>query len=238
MKLDDFESLRKALRLLHREHGVTNVVMSSMPFQAFLRSAVPSTLIPSNDRGLNIDNENKNLICLSSSRTSEASDNIEASVVHAHVLPCIPGYFSGVGDLFSALVLAHFEPPQEGWATHVSPESQATPLSRAASLALSKTFAILRRTHELCTHPRDGEEEILATDEECDRQDPERRVTRMRRRELRLIEAQDLLRSNPEASLRQAMDSGDVKSTADEERGDFVRLRELQLWPTFWSQDS
>ena len=158
------------------------------------------------------------------------SDNAEVSAVHAHILPCIPGYFSGVGDLFSSLVLAHFD-------FDASPENtdiQSTPLSRAASFALSKTFAVLRRTHDLCTLPGDGEEESLATDEERDKRDPERRVTRMRRRELRLIESQDILRASPKSAARK--DSVDEQWDCESDDRDYVRLRELQLWPTFWSQ--
>lgn len=204
-----------------------------MPLQAFLKDALPESFACGNGGGRKIDSTN-HLICLSSSRKAGVSDDdsCEVSVVHAHVLPCIPGYFSGVGDLFSALVLAHFDPSQdESTAAKIAPSSQVTPLSRAASVALSKTFAILRRTHKLCTLPGDGEEERLATDEERDKQDPERRVQRMRRRELRLIESQDILRTDP-APAHPRGGQEEIEDDSDS----FVRLKELQLWPNFWSR--
>jgi pyridoxine kinase len=58
----------------------------------------------------------------------------------AFALPTIRAYFSGVGDLFSAMVLAHFDTP------HAS--SKGTPsFTQAVSRALLTVQQILLRTH-------------------------------------------------------------------------------------------
>lgn len=226
--------MQKALRILHKQYEVPNVVMSSMPLQGFLKESLPDALASTSSRSWTLDGTS-HLICLSSSRRPDQTDDESISAVHAHVLPCLPGYFSGVGDLFSSLVLAHFNAAtSSGDATQRS-DARTTPVSRAASLALSKTFAILRRTHDLCTAPGDGEEESLATDDERDKQDPERRVRRMKRRELRLIEGQDILRSSPTSIPASTAEASGSKDYNDETG--FVRLRELQPWPTFWSKE-
>ena len=74
-------------------------------------------------------------------------------------------------------------------AGHLRGES---PLSRAASTAVSQTHAILSLTHEAASAL--PEDERQATDEELDAREPMRKVKRMRGRELRLIEGQDIIR--------------------------------------------
>ena len=101
-------------------------------------------------------------------------------------MPLIPGYFSGVGDLFSALLLAHFHPHLE------PPTINATPLSEAASQALTKTYALLHMTQARASAL--PEEERLPTDDELDEEDPMRKTRRMRGRELKLVQGQDILR--------------------------------------------
>jgi pyridoxine kinase len=224
VKLSDVSSLQTAIRILHQEFKVPHVVMSSMPLEAFIRNALPKDLVAHIERERS-SGSTGHLICLASSRKLDTSDGEQLSIVHAHVLPCIPGYFSGVGDLFSSLVLAQFEQSSD------ASSLDTTPLSRAASLALSKTFALLRLTHRLCTLPGDGEEGSLATDEERDKQDPERRVRRMKRRELRLIEGQNLLRTEPSLPRN---DRPDIDEKDEDDHR--VVLRELRPWTTFWSQ--
>ena len=120
--------------------------------------------------------------------------------MHAGYVPLIPGYFSGVGDLFSALVLAHFSPtPSPPFHSNGSSKFP-TPHAHATSLALTKTHAILQRTYEYSSSL--PEEERLETDEELDAQDPERRVRRMKGRELRLIQGQDILKGDTLKELR------------------------------------
>ncbi|KAJ7708751.1 Ribokinase-like protein [Mycena rosella] len=189
IELKDLPSLRRALDVLHEQYHVPHVVISSIPLAAWLRAAIP----PSLSAGL--DPESSHLLCISSSATPDAP---RRSAVHAQTVQLLPGYFSGVGDLFSALLLAHFVP------------GDAAAVARAASQALTKTHAMLRLTHAHSeTLP---EEERQATDDEKDRADPLRKVRRMRGRELRLVQGQDILRG---------IGLHDV--------------REMQPWTEFWS---
>ncbi|KAF7370951.1 Phos-pyr-kin domain-containing protein [Mycena sanguinolenta] len=188
VKLTDLPSMRRALSILHEQYHVPNVVISSMPLSGWLQAALPPSLAHTSD-----NSESLNLLCISSALPSGA----RVSTVHAQIVPLLPGYFSGVGDLFSALLLAHFVP------------GDAEGLSRAASQALTKTHAMLCLTHAYSeTLPED---ERQPTDDEKDRVDPLRKIKRMRGRELRLVQGQDILRG---------IGLNDV--------------REMQPWTGFW----
>lgn len=144
--------------------------------------------------------DNDYLLCLCSS-TVNLEGNEGLSSVHAQFVPLIPGYFSGVGDLFSALLLGHFHskellPPPKG----NSPPQ--TPLSYAASMALTKTHAVLDATFKYTlTLP---EEERQPTDVEKDAAEPARKLKRMRGRELRLVqpEGQNIIRGVGSIDIR------------------------------------
>lgn len=171
VKLTSMASLQRALQILHSEYHVPNVVISSIPSRQWLLDALPPNLKP------NLEVEQQSLFCISSSL--ESSGNL--SRVHIQSVPLIPGYFSGVGDLFSALLLGHYDP-----------KGSEHPLAEAASLALTKTHAILSSTFE---HSESlPEDERQYSDEEKDAQDPSRKTKRMRGRELRLVQCQDILR--------------------------------------------
>ncbi|KAF9465531.1 Ribokinase-like protein [Collybia nuda] len=188
--LNDLASLQRALRILHDEYHVPNVVLSSIPLKPWLFEALPQSIRPTDD--------SEYLLCISSSSTPNST-----SIVHAQCVPLLPGYFSGVGDLFSALLLAHFHP-----GTQLCGKEE-TPVSYAASHALSKTHAVLCITHQHSeTLP---EEERQPTDDEKDASEPLRRTRRMRGRELRLIQGQDIIRGT---SLKDC--------------------RRLQPWEAFW----
>ncbi|KAL1737857.1 Ribokinase-like protein [Schizophyllum fasciatum] len=178
----DMDSLRASLRVLHERYKVPHVVLSSIPLTPWLLDALPASLRPTT--------HTDQLLCI----TSDAAEH----AVHARCVPLIPGYFSGVGDMFSALTLAHFVP-----------EAGAGALANAVSLALAKTHAVLERTHEYALGL--PEEERQSTDDEKDAAEPLRKTRRMRGRELRLIQSQDILR-------QQELDP--------QER--------MQLWDGFW----
>ncbi|KAJ7493326.1 Ribokinase-like protein [Mycena galericulata] len=190
--LKDLPSLRRALAVLHEVYHVPNVVISSIPLAEWLKDALPTNL------SAGLDPELNHLLCIVSSAIPGASSTSE---VHAQTVQLLPGYFSGVGDLFSALLLAHFVPN----------DASSTPgaVSRAATQALAKTHAMLRLTHEYAeTLPEDDRQ---ATDDEKDLADPLRKVRRMRGRELRLVQGQDILRG---VGLKD--------------------VREMQPWAGFW----
>ncbi|KAI0073060.1 Ribokinase-like protein [Panus rudis PR-1116 ss-1] len=193
-RITDMNSLRTALRILHEEHKVPNVVISSIPLKKWLLDVVPAQLQQTEAP----DSEDGYLLCISSSYENRESGSKVLSTVHARAIPCIPGYFSGVGDLFSALVLAHYKPPSSTFVPQLSPSPSESPssnenaLSIAASHALSKTHAILSLTHEYAMNL--PEDERLPTDEELDAKEPARKISRMRGRELRLVQGQDVIR--------------------------------------------
>ncbi|KIP04909.1 hypothetical protein PHLGIDRAFT_108903 [Phlebiopsis gigantea 11061_1 CR5-6] len=182
VKMTDLASLRQALRILHEEHHVPNVVISSIPLRRWLLEALPPAARPPA-----ADLDGDFLLSIASS-AADAARGARPSVVHARHVTCLPGYFSGVGDLFSALVVGHFHsaPPP--------PCAGASVLSYAVAQALSKTHAILSMTHEYAAAL--PEEDRLPTDEELDGVDPERKIRRMKGRELRLIQGQDVLRAH------------------------------------------
>ncbi|KAI6023324.1 Ribokinase-like protein [Pisolithus marmoratus] len=197
VKLTDLASLRRALIKLHTVYQVPNVVISSIPLSR-IAASVPEYLLPSRptngvfeDGALSpppLPGEQQYLICIASSVNhvdAEATSSI--STVYARCVPLIPGYFSGVGDLFSALLLGHFHPvstrPAHGPASR-------SPLATATAHALSKTHAILSLTHLAAST-----ESLPATDDELDAREPERVSRRMKGRELRLVQGQDIFRS-------------------------------------------
>jgi pyridoxine kinase len=74
------------------------------------------------------------------------------------------------------------------------------PLPRAVSLALTKTYAILRLTNKYASSlPPD---ERTTTDDELDEKDPGRRIRRMRGRELRLVQGRRILGGEAMGELR------------------------------------
>jgi pyridoxine kinase len=196
-KIEDGASLHKALTILHETYSVPNVVISSIPVEEWLKD-----LIPPHIRSSTGDHE-QSLLCLASARTanSGSTSSRPSSIVYAACVPLIPGYFSGVGDLFSALVLGHYTSAaadNDGSASSGAPT--LPPLPRAVSLALTKTHAVLRLTaaHASSLPP----DERTTTDDELDQMDPERLIRRMRGRELRLVQGRKILSGEAMGELR------------------------------------
>jgi pyridoxine kinase len=193
--LKDITSLRRVLTLLHEQYRVPNVVISSIPLRQWLIDELPETIRPPEHTLEDSDY----LLCLCSS-TINAEESNGLSTVHAQFVPLLPGYFSGVGDLFSALLLGHFRS-----AELPIPEGKDIPqtlLSYATSMALTKTHAVLRSTYQYTlTLPED---ERQSTDVEKDAAEPLRKHKRMRGRELRLVqpEGQNIIRGVENIDIR------------------------------------
>ncbi|KAF5379520.1 hypothetical protein D9615_006506 [Tricholomella constricta] len=205
VKLEDLPSLRKAFSILHDTYHVPNVIITSIPLTPWLYNALPPAIQPSSD--------SEYLLCIASSRVLPSS----LPVVYAQCVPLLPGYFSGVGDLFSALLLAHFHSPSSpatipnlistSTSTSTVPHPQ-TPLAHAAAYALATTHHILRLTHaHAITLPA---KERAPTDDEADAAEPLRKTRRMRGRELRLVQGQAAI------------------------RGEGVEVRPMGVWENFW----
>ncbi|KAG6853391.1 hypothetical protein C0991_004792 [Blastosporella zonata] len=203
VKLEDLSSLRKALSILHNTYHVPNVVISSIPLTPWLSAALPSFIESADDT--------EQLLCLASSCSRDSPE--EQPIVYAQSVPLLPGYFSGVGDLFSALLLAHFSRPPPLTVIAPSPphdpsSSSPRPVAHAAAHALATTHHILRLTHAHATTL--PEIERLPTDDEEDTKEPLRRTRRMRGRELRLVQGQAAI------------------------RGEGVDVKPLVVWEGFW----
>ncbi|KAG6868053.1 hypothetical protein C0993_007912 [Termitomyces sp. T159_Od127] len=164
-KLEDLPSLRKALSILHERFHVPNVVVSSIPLTPWLSLALPSAI---------------------------EQFAQERPILYAQSVPFIPHYFSGVGDLFSALLLAHFPRPVASNTDIPLESALKCPIAHAAAHALAITHHILRLTHAHATSL--PEHERLSTDDEADALEPLRKTRRMRGRELRLIQGQAAIR--------------------------------------------
>ena len=179
VKLKNMASLHRALEILHNQYNIPHVVISSIPLEAWLFPLPPS---------IQPDPNVPHLLCITSSRPTPDMPSNSSSIVHVQCVPLIPGYFSGVGDLFSALVLAHFHPLEK------SGNTSNTPLSEASSQALTKTHAILQITHKQSLSLPEAER--LPSDDELDEKEPLRRIKRMKGRELALIHGQEIIRGN------------------------------------------
>ncbi|GJE93870.1 pyridoxal kinase [Phanerochaete sordida] len=188
VQITDVSSLRRALKILHEQYQVPNVVVSSIPLRPWLHAALPAQARPSGS-----EPDASYLLCIASSAT-DTTKGPAPSAVHIRAVTCLSGYFSGVGDLFSALVLAHFRAgPHAGMAG-------GSHLAHAAAQALAKTHAMLKLTDEYAAAL--PEEDRLPTDEELDAREPERKVRRMNGRELRLVQGQDIIRSSALADAK------------------------------------
>lgn len=205
IQLTSHSAIRSALLSLHSEHSVRNVVISSVVVREGSKLSdevsemglrAGSSFSTSDIPGDN-ELEDEYILCIASSAQSDPNAR---PAVHALAVPRIKGYFSGVGDLFSALVLAHFKATPQlplDKKLALNGKSSASPLSQAASRALHTTHAVLRRTqqhaHSLASKsPGDlSPADNVYTDDELDAQDPLRRVRRMRKRELRIVQSRD-----------------------------------------------
>ncbi|KAH0836853.1 Ribokinase-like protein [Lanmaoa asiatica] len=210
VSLTDLTSLRAALRKLHDIYCVRNVVISSIP-STKLSASLPSYLLPPmQPRDGSIYDEQSYLICIASS--VDDNDNLEEgplSTVYASCVELIPGYFSGVGDLFSALLLGHFHTPQSSTYPTSSTKS-SLPLAHAVSHTLSRTHAILTLTHESASTLS-----LPSTDDDLDAGEPERQNRRMKGRELKIVQGQDVFR-----------------------RKEWDGVAKMQVWEGFWSDSS
>lgn len=211
IELIDIPSLQRALKILHNKYHVPNIVISSILLKPWLLCALPPSIRPADTSESCTDH----LLCISSSIASESffpsahnPDLPSEPTIHAGTVPLISGYFSGVGDLFSALVLAHFHPPcppsnsshpQTLNPTQTPNAPTTTPLSLSTSLALSKTHSLLKFTQVRSQSL--PEEDRQPTDDELDSKDPVRKTKRMRGRELALIQGQDIIRSVQDADM-------------------------------------
>jgi pyridoxine kinase len=158
IKIDSFETLKKALSSLHELYGLPHVVLSSVRFPGS-----PDTLY-----------------CAGSSRATGRTFVI--------TFPRLSPHFEGVGDVFSALVLANFD---------IDGDSDA--LGNAALRAIRSLRAILLRTEQHALELVNGDKSKLADPAIDGREEtPEERTCRLASVELRLVQSWEDIRSPPD----------------------------------------
>jgi pyridoxine kinase len=192
--------------------------VSSIPLKPWLLEVLTDNIKPQKKEG-------EYLLCIASEKQSGEGE----SVVHATCVDVIPGYFSGVGDLFSALCLGHYHyhptssvssPSQtSSSSSSVITTTRETRLSHAVSLSLLKTHSLLTLTHSytLTLPPEERE----PTDDEKDGEMMERRTRRMRGRELRVVQGAGVLMK---------------KEMAEFDEGERMRMR-MKKWEGFWESN-
>ncbi|WWD03134.1 pyridoxal kinase [Kwoniella europaea PYCC6329] len=207
-------TLHTALRQLHTSHSLPHIAFSSIPLPISLVTKLdlpapppsymcllPDPIPPWYDAVGVGEPEDEVLVCFASTWENEELET------WAFALPTIRGYFSGVGDLFSAMVLAHFNNPES--------QSDLPPLPHAVSKALLTVQQILLRTHLYSLiqtgtsgtatprplHHSSSEHHgsVIPSDAELDAigpvnpKDPKRKAKRMRLRELRVVQERKLI---------------------------------------------
>ncbi|WRT66510.1 pyridoxal kinase [Kwoniella shivajii] len=212
INITSLDTLHTALQQLHTVNSLPHVAFSSIPLPIALVSSMnlpcppssytnllPNPIPPWYDAVGDGEPEDEVLVCFASSQEEEHMET------WAFALPTIRGYFSGVGDLFSAMVLAHFENPDS--------HSDLPPLAHAVSKALLTVQQILLRTHlyslaQTTTsgtatprplHHPSNDQHVIPSDAELDAinpsnpKDPKRKAKRMRLRELRVVQERALI---------------------------------------------
>jgi pyridoxine kinase len=143
-KIVDKASLQKVLTILHETYSVPNVVISSIPMTEWMWD-----LTLTNVRTAFCDQE-ASLLCLASIRAAPGTVSNPPSAVYVGCVPLVPGYFSGVGDLFSALVLGHYSP-------------SSSPLLSPNSLPPARPCRFTRADENARHAPCDGKVCIIVT---------------------------------------------------------------------------
>lgn len=154
VKVSSFRDLKLSLDLLHDQ--VPNIALSSIVLPPAMIELLDLPPPPDayNALASTAPAPTSKLICFASSKTE----------TYAYALPAIDGYFSGVGDLFSALVVAHY----------------SGSLPQAVSRALYGVQQILLRTHIASLAASADAQQLGKAD-------------MMRSRELRIVQERTLL---------------------------------------------
>jgi pyridoxine kinase len=206
-KLDSQDAFRRALSKLHAQYGVPHVVISSIPVSTEKAAWLPARFAASTGYSSpGVTYASENLLCIASSY-GESTHN---STVHTAIIPQIRGYFSGVGDLFSALILGSFDKDHEARAR----DRNSTALPSAVTHAIRTTHAILRKTAKASALVP-GSTEDGYTDEELDARDENRRARRMKARELRIIGSADIILSAGQKSIEGSHAVGEMEPWND-----------------------
>ncbi|KAI0175559.1 Ribokinase-like protein [Hypoxylon sp. FL1284] len=175
VKITDSASLEQAIRVLHQEHGVPHIVITSVSLP--LSSSSSQTSIPG-------PQASRNMSVVGSTMTSDRQPRL-----FKIIFPVFDCYFSGTGDMFAALMvvrmreavatydLKHHDDGAAGkalgdgrsWLSGDNVDALDLPLAKAAEKVLSSMNEILSRTCEsmtaemkrVNTHGQDMDEKTL-----------------------------------------------------------------------------
>lgn len=156
IKITSLHALKAALDTFHDRYNMPNIVISS----------TPSSHIEGLEPGF--------LVCAGSSRPLGSSVSQQFTIT----FPALPEHYEGVGDVFSALILAHFAEP--------TPSQEACPLSRTAEIAIATLAGILTKTRSHALQLARDEVDITGANPA---ETPEERIKRMALVELRLVQS-------------------------------------------------
>ncbi|ORY32844.1 bud site selection-related protein [Naematelia encephala] len=208
-KITDMASLQDSLKQLHTTYGLPYIALSSIPLPA---SKVRALALPSPPSSYIDMLPESPPLWYEAVASAHSEDDVLVSFASTYLhgrletwafaLPTIHGYFSGVGDFFSAMVLAHFD--------DAGSEPQA--FVSAVSKALLAVQQILLRTHlyslananpsgMATPRPMHGSNltSVIPSDAELDAlipadvKEPKRKARRMRIRELRVVQERALI---------------------------------------------
>lgn len=168
-EITDIKSLFDVLGALH-DQGATNVIITSVELPESELIKIGAT--PTNSNSTTATNS---MVLVGSTRTGSA-----AAALHPWFIqfPEIKGYFSGVGDLFAALLIGRFQP-------HAM-RDEITPIAYAAEQAIASVQAVLYRTLETTEVLEHDGSSTVSTEDAA-----QQRVDTMRKRELRVIQSRN-----------------------------------------------
>lgn len=189
VKIVDARSLLLALKTFHTRFGIPHIVISAVSLpeeEAALLGFAP--LAPSTVPG---GGRRRQLICAGSSLVSSPSVPL-STVAFGIGFPELSEHYEGVGDVFSALILARFppHPPSTQPLESSSNPHPVSPLARTAELAIASLQGVLRHTRKHALLLAKGREDLLVPKEG---EAAEERVKRLRMVELRLVQSHEEL---------------------------------------------
>lgn len=238
-KIDSISSLYQALDVLHASpYSVPNVAISSIALPQYVAESLNLAATPQEYAALAQDAKGTEpsrngkegsavLLCFASTKTADD----EMPQTYAFALPLIEGYFSGVGDLFSALVLGFYgkdvPAASDSTASRTAPiidqESTAqsaaaaplSPFAAAVSKALMGVQLILLKTHlwSLRMAEASKEKKRQTEDTEC----------------LEASEGEDCLPSDPELDSMPSKSAPEGASSRPSRIARRRRMRELRI---------
>ena len=162
VQIDSLSSLHNALDCLHST-GTPHVIITSVSLPTQELDKIGAG--PGND-----------MVLIGSTRTGD-SDSQPWFIA----FPEYKGYFSGVGDLFSALLLGRFDPAQHSLSTSLV----GTPLSTAAEKAIAGVQGVLHTTSQAISAAPPMPAGMVDA--------AQTRVEEMRRRELRVVQSRSAI---------------------------------------------